>query len=402
MKFMMRIIHNGTKMVSIFLLNLSMLFDWNNISTYSLVPTINPISRIAILTSGGDCPGINASIRAIVKSAQARGIDVLGLPNGLPGLLNEPPMAFKLDTSYFSVDMLKKGGSRLGGFVSSDFEVFDSLSLDEKADKVSQTINKLGIHGIIATGGDKSFSYIAALLQRIQKSVPFIGIPKTIDNDIPLCVYSIGFQSAVSTASIAIAGIRDTAESHRRIIVVECMGRKSGYLTLHAGLAGGADTILLPEFPFNEADLVNHVRNVYNQHQCAVVAVSESITLPNSNRISTYQTADGSSRLGGSADVIARLLSENLKVEARHVVLGHIQRGGSPNAFDQVLATVLGAKAIDVLCDGMSNVLVTRNENKVEIIPLEEFRNEESRSLVADCPEIVAALSMGIYIGNTK
>lgn len=375
---------------------------WKIITANSLISNKIPISRIAILTSGGDCPGINACIRAILKSAQARGIEVLGLPRGLPGLLYEPPVAFSLDDAYSSADMLKKGGSRLGGFISSDFKVFDSLSLDEKAARISQSISNLGINGIIATGGDKSFSYIAELLQHTEHSIPFIGIPKTIDNDIPMCFYSIGFQSAVSTASKAIAGIRDTAESHRRIMVVECMGRKSGYLTLHAGIAGGADTILLPEFPIDEEDLLNHVQNVYDVHKCAVVAVSESITLPRTNSISTYETADGRLRLGGSAEVIARLLSEKLSKDARHVVLGHTQRGGSPNAFDQILSTVLGTKAIDALCHGVSNVIVTRNGNSVEAIPLEEFRNKESGSLTADSPEVLAALSIGIYIGETK
>lgn len=358
------------------------------------------ISRIAVLTSGGDCPGINSCIRGIVKTSAMRDIEVWGLPRGLPGLLYDTPHAFKLDETYSSTDMLKKGGSRLGGFVSSDFKEFDSMILDQKASKLSNALENLGIDGIIATGGDTSLNLIGTLLKHTGRKIPFVGIPKTIDNDIPEVIYSIGFQTAVSTASIALANIRDTAESHRRIIVVECMGRKSGYLTLHAGLAGGADTILVPEFSIDEKMLLNHVSTIYKKNHCAVIAVSESITLPQLNLVSTYTTADGSSRLGGSAKELATFLSQSLSVDARHVVLGHIQRGGSANAFDQVLSTMLGAKAVTVLCDGGTNVFVTQNGNQIDTISIDKVRDVPSKSLRSDSPEVLAALSIGVYIGE--
>jgi 6-phosphofructokinase len=409
---MMRLLHPSNALnlarIVFFLVNINITLVSSLSSPHA--PHAHPgISRIGVLTSGGDCPGLNACIRAIAKSAQSRDIEVWGFPRGLPGLLHESPQAFKLDESFSSTDMLRKGGSRLGGFVSSDFSAFVKLSLEQKAAQISSSLESLGIDGIIATGGDSSLDRIGNLLQHTGEDVhiPFVGIPKSIDNDIPESVYALGFQTAVSTAADAIASVRDTAESHRRIIVVECMGREAGFLTLHAGLAGGADTILVPEFPIDKHDLLEHVQHVYTEHQCAVIAVSESISLPQTNRMATYRTADGKSRLGGSAEAIARFLAESLNVDARHVVLGHVQRGGPPNAFDQVMGTTLGAKAVSVLCDGMSEVFVTRNGNGngnggVDVISLDKVRDVPSQSIQPDSPEIQAAQSMGIYCGSIQ
>lgn len=313
--------------------------------------------------------------------------------------------------------MLTKGGSRLGGSVGSDYKLIDSLSLEQKAFRISSALEKLGIDGIIATGGDTSMDLIAQMLQYAGNgngngngnggdgdtttSIPFIGIPKSIDNDIPSTIYSLGFQSAVAGAAHSIAAVRDTAESHRRVIVVECMGREAGFLTLHAGIAGGADAILLPEFPVDKKELLNHIQTIYDKNKCAVVAVSEAIALPQSGKRSKYNTADGKLRLGGSAEAVARFISESLKVDARHVVLGHTQRGGSPNAFDQVMASTLGAHAVNAICGGQTEVMMSWNGTHVEAVPLGKVRNVKSKSLSADYPELVAAQCMGIYCGST-
>jgi 6-phosphofructokinase len=298
--------------------------------------------------------------------------------------------------------MLTKGGSRLGGSVGSDYKIIDSLSLEEKASRISQALDDLNIDGIIATGGDTSMNLIAQMLQGSPKgrNIPFVGIPKSIDNDVPRTMYSLGFQSAVSVAAKAISSVRDTAESHRRVIVVECMGRDAGFLTLHSGLAGGADAILLPEFPIDNDALLNHVQTVYNQHKCAVVAVSESIRLPQSGETATYTTADGKTRLGGSAEAVARFISESLDLDARHVVLGHTQRGGSPNAFDQVMATTLGVHAVNAICSGQSKVMMVWNGQAVECISLDKLANEPSKSVTVDYHELVAARCMGVYCGT--
>jgi 6-phosphofructokinase 1 len=189
------------------------------------------------------------------------------------------------------------GGSRLGGSVGNDYKLIDSLSLDEKASRISAALSELEIDGIIATGGDTSMDLIAQMLQYATGNIPFIGIPKSIDNDIPSTIYSIGFQSAVATAAKSIAAVRDTAESHRRVIVVECMGRNAGFLTLHSGIAGGADTILLPEFPVvDNTQLLKHVEEFYKKHECAQwwLVVSEAIRLSNSDKTSNYVPKYGS------------------------------------------------------------------------------------------------------------
>lgn len=359
------------------------------------------ISRIGVLCSGGDCPSLNACLRAIYKSATQNDIQVIGLPRGFPGLLLDPPLQIICDKDTFaSPMMLTKGGSKLGGSVGSDYKLIDSLSLDEKAFRISAALQNLSIDGIIATGGDTSMNLISQMLQHADQDspIPFIGIPKSIDNDIPATIYSLGFQSAVTTASQAIAAVRDTAESHRRVIVVECMGRDAGYLTLHAGIAGGADTILIPEIPFDNEKLLQHVSNVYKENQCAVIAVSEAASL--SGEAAYYTTADGKSRLGGSAEVIARYISESLELDARHVVLGHVQRGGGPNAFDQVLATTLGAHAVKAICEGHDQKMVNWNGTGVELLSLEQVRNVPPKSIGPDYPELVAAVQMGIYCGE--
>ncbi len=272
--------------------------------------------------------------------------------------------AFKLDDTYTSTEMLTKGGSRLGGFAKGNFKLFDTLSLPEKAVRISEALKNLEIDGVIATGGDSSLDRISTLLehmkyivdaqtgQRIQP-LPFVGIPKTIDNDIPSTIYSLGFQSAVSTAASAIIDARNTAESHRRVMVVECMGREAGFLALHAGLAGGADTILLPEFGMDEHVLLSHISKIYREKKCAVICVSEATKLPRTNnrKVATHRTPDGSTRLGGSGEAIAKFIADSLKLDARHIVLGHLQRGAAPNAFDRTLSTVLGTHAVKVLCE---------------------------------------------------
>jgi 6-phosphofructokinase len=363
-------------------------------------PVQNDISRIAVMTSGGDCPSLNACIRAIYKTAKSNGVEVVGLPTALPGLMEDIPDAFDLDESFGSVSMLTKGGSRLGGFVSADYIIADKLPMDVKVAKISAGLEKLGIDGIIATGGDTSFARIAEILRSAGGTIPFVGIPKTIDNDIPETIYSLGFDSSVSTAAKAIADVRDTAESHRRIIVVECMGREAGFLTLHAGLAGGADTILLPEFPIDNDSLLEHVKQIYEENKCAVIAVSECIDLPQTGETSTYVTADGRSRLGGSGEAVARFLAKSLNVDARHLVLGHLQRGGSPTSFDQVLATNLGSHAVNTLCNGTSEVFVSWNGTKVESIPLDKVRRVPSKTITPEYPELITAQSMGIYCGD--
>ena len=360
------------------------------------------------MTSGGDCPSLNACIRAIYNTATNKGVEVYALPIGLPGLMKENNSndnvkntnTFQLDESYGSTMMLSKGGSRLGGFVSSDYKFIDTLSMEEKVDRISSSLDALGIDGIIATGGDTSFDKLSQLLSYAGGKIPFVGIPKTIDNDIPSTIFSLGFDSAVSVAANAIADIRDTAESHRRIIVVECMGRKAGFLTLHAGLAGGADAILLPEFPIEDKDeFVNHVKEIYEKNQCAVIAVSESISLPQTGESATYFTADGRSRFGGSAEAVARFLSETIEVDARHLVLGHLQRGGSPTTFDKVLATNLGSHAVNSICEGLSEVFVTWNGYDIENVSLDKVRGVASKTVTNDYPELITAKAMGIYCG---
>mmetsp|Transcript_19533 Transcript_19533/g.29580 ORF Transcript_19533/g.29580 Transcript_19533/m.29580 type:complete len:669 (-) Transcript_19533:77-2083(-) len=377
--------------------------------------------------------------------------------------------AFKLDDTYTSTDMLTKGGSRLGGYAKGDFALFDTLSLPEKAVRISEALKNLEIDGVIATGGDSSLDRISTLLEHMKyivdaqtglriQPLPFVGIPKTIDNDIPSTIYSLGFQSAVTSAASAIVDARTTAESHRRVMVVECMGREAGFLALHAGLAGGADAILLPEFGMDEHVLLSHISKVHREKKCAVICVSEATKLPgkysNYRKVATHRTPDGSTRFGGSGEAIAKFIADSLKLDARHIVLGHLQRGAAPNAFDRTLSTVLGTHAVKVLCEkgdlrqrrekyqrrqlhkqmmynegryeyeedvyeeedevngqvldkamrkeeDEGGVFVTWDGRNVQRIPLKDISGVDGKTVTADYPELVAAQALGIYCGNT-
>ncbi|USO01326.1 MAG: 6-phosphofructokinase [Alphaproteobacteria bacterium] len=355
------------------------------------------IKRIGLITSGGDCPGLNALIRTVVQSAAQKNIDVIGLPHGIPGLIQDHPQALALDASYASAQMIQRGGSRLGGFIRKIYAPLDALTEQEIAERVVSSLKVLGIDGLIATGGDGSFAIISGILQHTD--VPFVGIPKTIDNDVPGTVYALGFQSAVSNAADALMKVADTAETHQRIIVVETMGREAGFLPLHAGLAAGADAILLPEIPYDANDFITHIRTIYAAQKYAVVVVSESAKLP-AGEVSSINTPDGQARFGGSGEKFAHYIHACTGINTRHCVLGHIQRGGAPNAFDSVLAASFGTQAVKSLCVHQKNVFVSWNGYSVDVKDFTSITGQIKRVLPTTL-ELRAANSLGIYCGTT-
>ena len=298
------------------------------------------IKRIGILTSGGDAPGMNSAIRAVVRTAVSEHISCLGIRRGYVGLINGD--VHELDAR--SVDGINtKGGTMLYTARSPEFKTEEGLK------RAASTCKYLGIDGLVVVGGDGTFRGARALSQC---GVATVGIPATIDNDIVCTDYTIGFDTACNTALDAIDKLRDTMQSHERCSVVEVMGRNSGALAMYVGIACGATAILIPEKEANFDDLYEKMRmgriHGRNHH---IIIVAEGV---------------------GTADEVARDIREHTGVETRVTVLGHVQRGGKPNARDRVAATRLGVKAVDTLIEGRSNRVICFQKNEIVDIDIME------------------------------
>lgn len=306
------------------------------------------MKRIGILTSGGDCPGMNACIRAVVRKAVYEGIEVVGVRRGFAGLMEgeAPP----LNTHSVS-GIIHQGGTILHTARAEDFLT------EEGQGRASDSVKKLAIEGVIVIGGDGSFRGAYDLNKKWQ--IPTVGIPATIDNDIAGSDLTIGFVTALNTALAAIDKLRDTATSHNRLFIVEVMGRTSGYIALWAGLAGGVEEILIPE---TRTDLDEVCRKL---EEGRARGKTSSIIV----------VAEGD-EAGGAFDIGERI-RERIGYEIRVAVLGHLQRGGSPSALDRILATRLGAEAVDVLRRGEGGKMVGLISNEIEVFPLEHAWQEK-------------------------
>ena len=296
------------------------------------------IRRIGVLTSGGDAPGMNALIRSVVRSASANDISVLGIRRGYSGLINGDI----IEMGARSVDgIIRKGGTML--YTARCKEMMTEEGLQKAAD----TCKYLGIDGLICCGGDGTFRGAQALSR---KGVPCIGVPGTIDNDIVCTDYTIGFDTACNTAIECIDKLRDTMQSHERCSVVEVMGRNAGHLALYVGLATGATAVLVPEKPVNfDSDVIDRIRQARlagNTHFMIIVAEG-----------------------AGSAIEIGKGIHEELGLDPRVTILGHIQRGGSPTAVDRILASRMGEAAIEAILDGQRNVMIGTMNGKIVYVP---------------------------------
>ena len=303
--------------------------------------------RIAILTAGGDCPGLNAVIRAVVKTAQnVHGWDVYGVRNGTEGFMEPHGHGLYRLSREDIAGLLPRGGTILGA--NNRFEIFNVKEgqgpVGDQSDRAVKALKRRGITALITVGGDGTHRMARRLME---KGVPIVGVPKTIDNDIQGTDRTFGFDSAVSVVTEAIDRLYTTAESHHRAMLVEVMGRDSGFIALHGGIAGGAEAILLPEIPYDPDRLADVVRvRAKRGRRFSIIVVSEGARLAKGKK--TYQdTEDGTrKRLGGVSAMVQAQLESRTELEVRNVVLGHTQRGGSPTAYDRVLATAMGSHAV--------------------------------------------------------
>lgn len=291
--------------------------------------------RIGILTSGGDAPGMNAAIRAVVRKGLYHGYDVLGIKRGFAGLIDGDIESFSLGSV---ADVIQTGGTVLLTARSQEF-----FTPEGRAEAFA-SIQRAGIDFLVVVGGDGSFK--GALTFHKETGLPVVCIPATIDNDIPGTDYAIGFDTAVNNVVDAINKIRDTATSHERTFVVEVMGRNSGFIALTAGLAGGAESILIPEFPFDlDAVCRRLLRGVRRGKLHSIIIVAEG---------------------AGSAAEVAREIKSRTGFDTKITILGHIQRGGTPTAFDRVMASVMGARAVELFMNGERSAAISVVNGKLD------------------------------------
>jgi 6-phosphofructokinase 1 len=337
--------------------------------------------KIGVLTGGGDCPGLNAVIRAVVRKSDAHNSRVVGLRNGWKGLLDLSIL--DLDGKMVS-GILHIGGTILGTSRTNPFKDPDG------AERALKNFRLLGLDALVAIGGEDTLGVAAKLYDM---GLPVVGVPKTIDNDLYGTDFTFGFDTAVTTATDAIDRIHTTAESHNRVMVVEVMGRHAGWIATFAGIAGGADVILIPEIPIDLDEVCDLILRRHSRGKSfSIVVVAEGAQFAEKAGTEgelilqeTQKDEFGHVRLGGISQVLSKAIEKRTKFETRYVVLGHIQRGGSPTAHDRVLATRFGVFATEMVLQGEFGKMAALQGNRIVAVPLAEATSK------------LKTVDMGIY-----
>ncbi len=379
----------------------------------SIIPgrAASNINQIGVLTAGGDCPGLNAVIRAVVKSAaQDHGWQVICIRDGFEGLIggDDAIVPLTLDSVY---GILARGGTILGAasranpFLYTKRQQGNRIEIDVTP-RVLERIKELALDAVVVIGGDGTMR-IARELHEM--GAPLVGVPKTIDNDVEGTEYTFGFDTAVSVATEAIDRLRTTAESHHRAMIVEVMGRQAGWIALHSGVAGGADVVLIPEHPFNLETIYRRLqRNFAAVQRSAIIVVAEGAYAQGGSPI--FRRRPGSQdkqRLGGIGEHLAQLLQERqeqdpasaeLDWDIRVTVLGHVQRGGTPSSTDRVLATRFGAAAVRLIARGKLGRMVALRGSVLTDLPLARVARVP-RTVPLNCDLVLTAQELGICLG---
>ncbi len=326
------------------------------------------MTTIGILTGGGDCPGLNSVIRAVVRKSFNEGYEVIGIKNGWKGLMEND--IIKLDLDGVS-GILPKGGTILGTSRTNPYKKEGGL------EKVKVIFKKLGLDALIAVGGEDTLGVAAQLTK---DGIPnIIGVPKTIDNDLSATDYTFGFDTAINIAMECIDRLHTTAESHHRVVVAEVMGRHAGWIAIESGIAGGADVILIPEIPIDIEEVCKSIKKRHQRGKTfSIVVVAEGAVFKEKEMVLQEEKLDefGHVRLGGIGEILAREIEKRTGYETRVSVFGHIQRGGSPTAFDRVLGTRFGVKAVELVKNKKFGRMAALVGNKIIDVPLEDAVRE--------------------------
>src|SRR6478672_790868 len=356
--------------------------------------------RLGVLTAGGDCPGLNAVIRGVVKSANTHGYEVVGFLKGYEGLVD--PVSYIPLNHKNTTGILSQGGTILGstnkGRFCATVGVNDRQELDpELMAGVKTTVEHLNLSGLICVGGDGS---LAVAQQFHEQGIPVVGVPKTIDNDLSSTAFTFGFFSAVFCATDALDRLHTTAASHERIMVLEVMGRHAGWIALYAGVAGGGDIILLPEIPWTFEGISQAIISREQRgKKFTLVVVAEGAELPDKGLVTQdKQESQRQVRLGGIGNYVANEIERRLGKETRTVVLGHLQRGGAPTTFDRVLATQFGAHAVRLVVERKFGHMVTYQPPDMLDVPILDAI--KLATVCPNCSAVQAARALGVSFGD--
>lgn len=356
--------------------------------------------RIGILNSGGDCPGLNAVIHGVVGAADQLGWEVVGFKDGFEGLL--PPGDFRILKPANTIGILKLGGTILGstnkGHFAAKVGVGDIAEVPKEIiDRAKSTMDSMEISALIIVGGDGS---LTTGLQLFRAGWPIVGVPKTIDNDLSATAMTFGFDSAVTTVVDGLDRLNTTAESHKRVMILEVMGRHAGWIALWGGMAGGANVILLPEIPFNLQTVADFIKQRDAQgYHATLIVVAEGAKMPEGGLVVLDKDCLGEVRLGGIGEQVAEQLQKLTGKDTRSTTLGHLQRGGAPTAFDRILAMRFGVMAVKLAEEGNFGRMVSYQSYHVDSVPIEDAVNK--LHLVEPDGEVVkAAKAVGICMGD--
>jgi ATP-dependent phosphofructokinase / diphosphate-dependent phosphofructokinase len=329
--------------------------------------------RVGVLTGGGDCPGLNAVIRALVRRGTPEyGYEFIGFRDGWRGPLEGDTIPLDVHAVR---GILPRGGTILGSSRTNPLSESASGGGRSGIERIKDNLAGLGVDALVAIGGEDTLGVAAALHE---EGVPVVGVPKTIDNDLGATDYTFGFDTAVNIAMEAIDRLHTTAESHHRTLIIEVMGRHAGWIALHAGMAGGANVILIPEKPFSVDKVVTYVEHRFQTRYAPILVVAEGAKPEDGDIALSDQRLDsfGHVRLGGIGQMLADQIEKRTGKEARVTVLGHIQRGGTPTAFDRVLATRFGVHAIEAVHDGAFGMMVALRGTQIVRVTLAEATRE--------------------------
>jgi len=356
--------------------------------------------RIGILNCGGDCPGLNAVIHGVVGAADQLGWEVVGFRDGFEGLL--PPGDFKILRPQDTIGIVKQGGTILGTtnkghFAAKVGEGNVALVPAEIVAKAKRTMDQLEISALIVVGGDGS---LTTGLQLYREGWPIIGVPKTIDNDLSATAMTFGFDSAITTVVDGLDRLHTTGESHKRVMVLEVMGRHAGWIALWGGMAGAANVILMPEIPFDLGKVAEHIKTRDAQgYFSSLVVVAEGAKMPGGDLVTIDDNAGGEVRLGGIGEQVARRIGQLTGKETRSTTLGHLQRGGSPTSLDRILGQRFGVMAVTLAHEGKFGRMVSYQAYHVDSVPIEEAVSQ-LRLVTPDSEMVAAARAVGICLGD--